>query len=288
MASRTNMNSSLEFCSVSSEETPDFVRWFYEELAQGHFFLAFQPIMSVESHTNLYYEGLLRHCDGPMRLNPFPVLEERNCIRALDHCVVSSVLDQLRKYPAMRLGCNISAQSAVLDERWSCIVSQLRAEPGLAERLVIEITESASLNHGAAAEFVIRMRSLGCMLAVDDFGSGFSTLEFIRTASPDIIKIDKGYLQRARTRDVAGEAFRHLVGLCKTLAPHVIAEGVEFEGDTGRLIDCAATWMQGFLVGRPQRLLPGALTECVIENHPTSGNFHRPPGDLAPCPASDD
>nr|WP_239688154.1 MULTISPECIES: EAL domain-containing protein [Pseudomonas] len=262
------MNSDLEFCSVSSEETPDFVHWFYDELAQGRFFLAFQPIMSVESNTNLYYEGLLRHCAGPLKLDPFPVLEERKCIRALDHCVVSSVLDMLRSYPDIRLGCNISAQSAALDEKWRSIILQLKAEPGLAERLVIEITESASSNHDAAAEFVIRMRSLGCLLAVDDFGSGFSTLEFIRTASPDIIKIDKGYLQRARTCEVAGDAFRHLVGLCKTLAPHVIAEGVEFDRDTERLVNCAATWMQGFLVGRPQRFLPGIPRECVIEDYP--------------------
>nr|WP_225920087.1 EAL domain-containing protein [Pseudomonas vanderleydeniana] len=264
-----DMNSELEFCSVSSEETPDFTHWFYGELARGHFFLAFQPIMSTGANTNLYYEGLLRHCGGPMQLNPFPVLEGRNCIRALDHCVVSSVIDMLRNFPGKRLGCNISAQSAVLDEQWSHIISQLRAEPGLAARLVIEITESASSNHRAATEFVIRMRSLGCLVAVDDFGSGFSTLEFIRTASPDIIKIDKGYLHRARTCEVADEAFRHLVGLCKTLAPHVIAEGVEFDADTERLANCAAQWMQGFLVSKPQRLLPGASRPCVIGNYPT-------------------
>ncbi|SEH94174.1 EAL domain-containing protein [Pseudomonas asplenii] len=267
MVSHADIDYGLEFCSVDAEETPDFAHWFYDELAQGHFFLAFQPIMSVGTKTNLYYEGLLRHCDGPMKLNPFPILEGRKCIRALDHCVVSSVINMLRDYPEIRLGCNISAQSAVLDEKWNRIISQLEAEPGLAERLVIEITESASSNNTAAADFVIRMRRLGCLLAVDDFGSGFSTLEFIRAASPDIIKIDKGYLQRARTCEVADQAFGHLVGLCKTLAPHVIAEGVEFESDTERLMNCAAAWMQGFLVGKPQRLLPGVFRQCVIENH---------------------
>lgn len=269
MVSHTDMNFDLEFCSVSSEDTPDFIHWFYDELAQGQLFLAFQPITSAGPNTILYHEGLLRHCAGPMKLNPFPILEGGKCIRALDHCVVSSVIDILRKYPEIRLGCNISAQSAVLDEKWNSIISQLKVEPRLAERLVIEITESASSNHDAAADFVIRMRSLGCMLAVDDFGSGFSTLEFIRTASPDIIKIDKGYLQRARNCEVAGKAFRHLVGLCKTLAPYVIAEGVEFHRDTERLVDCDAEWMQGFLVGRPQRLLPGASRPCVIGNYLT-------------------
>lgn len=269
MVSHVDMCSDLEFCSVYSDEALEFVHWFYDELARGQLFLAFQPVTSVKPGTIFYYEGLLRHCEGPMKTNPFPILEGRKSIRKLDHCVVSSVISMLRDNPGIRLGCNVSAQSAVLDERWSDIIAQLVAEPLLAKRLVIEITESALANHDAAAEFVIRMRSLGCLTAVDDFGSGFSTLEFIRTASPDIIKIDKGYLHRARHCEVAAKAFEHLMGLCQTFVPHVVAEGVEFASDTERLVHCSAQWMQGFLIAKPQRVLPGASRQCVVVNYPT-------------------
>ncbi|MBV4473597.1 EAL domain-containing protein [Pseudomonas sp. B2M1-30] len=265
--SYTETSSDLKFCSVSSEDAREFVNWFYQELAQGHFFLAFQPIIAVGSDRFFYYEGLLRHCNGPMKFSPFAILEGQKSIRDLDHCVVSSVIAMLREHPAIRLGCNISAQSAVVDEQWKSIISQLKAEPQLAERLVIEITESASPDQSAAADFVIHMRSVGCLLAVDDFGSGFSTLEFIRVASPDIIKIDKGYLLRASNCATAAKAFEHLVGLCKTFVPYVIAEGVEFEADTERLANCAVEWMQGFFTGRPERCLPGITGQCVVGNY---------------------
>lgn len=260
-----NFNSEVDLSKISTDESVSYVDWFYDEVKGERFYLAFQTIKSARSNEVLYYEGLLRHCDGPMKLNPFPILEGRNCIRALDHCVVSSVVAMLRDHPEVRLGCNISAKSAVLDDKWCSIISQLKAEPALAERLVIEITESATSNHGAATEFVIHMRGLGCLLAVDDFGCGFSTFEFIRSASPDIIKIDKGYLQRARICEVSRRAFGHLVGLCSTFVPYVIVEGVEVDSDTELLHDCAAEWMQGFLIGRPQLYLSGTDQQCVVK-----------------------
>lgn len=177
-------------------------------------------------------------------------MEGKKCIRSLDRYVVRSVIDLIHQNPNIRLGCNISAQSAVLDEKWQEILAHLRANRYIAERLVLEITESSvCLSHSLAVDFVHQMRSLGCLLAVDDFGSGHSTLEFILAAQPDIIKIDKGYLQRARDNIDSQNTIRHLILLCKTLAPCVVVEGVELESD--KLIIGDADWAQGFLIGKP-------------------------------------
>lgn len=243
------MNLNLDFCSAASDEE-QFIEWFYDQLHQGNFLLAFQPITSTNTSSILYNEGLLRHSSGRIPLNPFPILERRRCIRTLDRYVVGRIIKLLHQNPDIRLGCNISAQSAVLDEKWHDILAHLRADRTIAERLVIEITESSvCLSHSTAVDFVHTMRSLGCLVAVDDFGSGFSTLEFIRAACPDIIKIDKGYLQRARKNIDSHKTFRYLVHLCKTLAPYVVVEGVEIESD--KLIASDADWAQGFLIGKP-------------------------------------
>jgi len=172
-------------------------------------------------------------------------------MRELDHSVVLCVIEGLRGNERLRLGCNISAQSAIIDDFWWPILQVLRDWPSVAARLVIEITESATPpSIEAASEFVLCLRELGCRVAIDDFGAGLGTLEFIRQTRPDIVKIDKGYLHRARGELNSAQTLSHLVQLCKTLAPCVIIEGVETAADQSLATACGGEWGQGYLFGR--------------------------------------
>jgi EAL domain-containing protein (putative c-di-GMP-specific phosphodiesterase class I) len=261
------MSSELDFCSLTQNKEAEFVRWFYKQLSRKHFRLAFQPIMAVGAAGILYHEGLLRHVSGRMNINPFPILEAQRSIRLLDCYVVMSLIKTLRAHPEISLGCNISAQSATLDALWEPILDALRGEPDIARRLIIEITESSSISScDTSVDFVLRMRRLGGRIAIDDFGAGFSTLSFVRDAEPDIIKIDMGYLHRARESTRASDTFEHLVKLCKTLAPCVIVEGVERSADRQRLLAASADWAQGFYLGKPA-LFPGSIkAPCWVQN----------------------
>jgi EAL domain-containing protein (putative c-di-GMP-specific phosphodiesterase class I) len=261
------MSSELDFCSLTQNKDAEFVRWFYKQLSRQYFRLAFQPIMAVGAVSILYQEGLLRHVSGRMNINPFPILEAQRSIRLLDRYVVMSLIKTLRSHPGISLGCNISAQSATLDALWEPILDALRCEPDIARRLIIEITESSSISsYDASVDFVLHMRRLGCRIAIDDFGAGFSTLSFVRDAEPDIIKIDMGFLHRARESARASDTFEHLVKLCKTLVPCVIVEGVERSTDQERLLAASADWAQGFFLGKPT-LLPENIQEpCWVQN----------------------
>ncbi|WP_430445303.1 MAG: EAL domain-containing protein [Pseudomonas piscis] len=228
---------------------------FYRELAEGRLMLAFQPVVWLPDHNRvLYYEGLLRHgaAQGG-EAYPLALLEAQPLMRELDRAVVLAVIDCLRRDERLRLGCNISARSAIIDSFWFVILDLLREAPSLASRLVIEITESATPpSIEAASEFVLCLRELGCRVAIDDFGAGLGTLEFIRQTRPDIVKIDKGYIQRARSEANSVQTLGHLVQLCKTLAPCVIVEGVESAADQSLASACGGEWGQGYLFGRPQ------------------------------------
>ncbi len=232
------------------------VRSFYSELAQGKWVLAFQPVVWLpDSNRLLYQEGLLRHIDGQQGGggNPFAMLEKHQLMRDLDRSVVHGVIASLQQDEHLRLGCNISAQSAIVDHYWQEILAYLRDTPSVAARLVIEITESATPpSTSAAIEFVLCLRELGCRVAIDDFGAGLGTLEFIRQTRPDIVKIDQGYIQRARLETNSAQTLGHLVQLCKTLAPCVIIEGIESEADRALASACGSDWGQGYLFGRPQ------------------------------------
>lgn len=242
------------------------VRHFYQQLQRGRFHLAFQPVRAAaDTERTLYQEGLLRSDGEPLGFNPFAVLERRHSMRRLDHCVVEAVIDLLQGHPALTLGCNVSAQSATLDYHWEQVLQRL-ADSGIASRLVIEITESsAPISHDQAVEFVHQLRSTGCHVAIDDFGSGFGTLAFIQQAQPDIIKIDQGYVQRARRSSLHAKTLRHLVGLCNSLAAHVVVEGIETAADLAISRQCEAQWVQGFLFARAQKLIPGLATPCVLQ-----------------------
>ncbi len=254
----------ISVATASSDEAR--VRHFYEQLQRGRFHLAFQPVRAaVDTERTLYQEGLLR-CDGePLGFNPFAVLERRHSMRRLDHCVVEAIITLLAGHPTLTLGCNVSAQSATLDYHWEQVLQRL-ADSGIASRLVIEITESsAPVSHDQAVEFVHQLRGTGCHVAIDDFGSGFGTLAFIQQAQPDIIKIDQGYVQRARRSSLHAKTLRHLVGLCNTLAAHVVVEGIETADDLAVSRECEARWVQGFLFARAQTLIEELDVPCVLQ-----------------------
>lgn len=253
----------------SAEECVEHKRinFFYTELQCGHFHLHYQPVVSTQARQPLYSEGLLRYRRSGLGFNPFSLLEGYGAMRHLDHCVVQHVLATLQVNPDLTLGCNVSAQSACLDEGWERTFESLAAAPELASRLVVEITESTAFPDTArAVEFVRRVQQMGCRVAVDDFGSGFGTLEFIQRCQPDIIKVDQGYVRRARDRALSEKTLEHLVGLCRTLAPVVVVEGIETLADLTLVLNAGGEWGQGYLFGHPAAALDG-----LSENLPISG-----------------
>ncbi|WP_449101555.1 EAL domain-containing protein [Pseudomonas veronii] len=257
---------------------------FYRQMSRGHYALAFQPVVSVRDRKKVFYhEGLLRSVGEPLLgENPFAprlieALERLGLMRHLDRSIVLTVIEALRNNPSLQFGCNISAQSAVLDVWWSTILKILASEPSIAARLTIEITESASLpDTNAAVEFVHQLRGFGCRVAIDDFGSGFSTLDFIYRAKPDIVKIDQSFLKRARTNGTGSDVLTHLVRLCATLAPHVVVEGVENRLDMTLVEMTGDIWAQGYFLGSPKlsspdcglgpiSVLADPVGQCVFE-----------------------
>ncbi|WP_162235218.1 EAL domain-containing protein [Pseudomonas coronafaciens] len=253
----------MNYDTVEPDEKK-FTKWFYDQLNKGLLSLAFQPVTRLGFGSTYYHEALLRHNIG-LPKDFFKALEALHCMIDLDISVVSAVVRLLDSNPGLSLGCNISAQSVLMDSRWSGLLTYLTETPDTAQRLVIEVTESAVCpSQTAAVDFVARLRSTGCKIAVDDFGSGHSTLSFIRAVEPDVIKIDKGYLHRARESRCGQETLVHLFNLCGTLANHIVVEGVETEADLVRLERFGAKLAQGYYLGMPCFSIPEATERCRI------------------------
>ncbi|AOH86203.1 hypothetical protein AWL63_21830 [Sphingomonas panacis] len=204
----------------------------------------------------LYHECLLRRRgdDGTVQSSAdgIQAMERLGLIRALDRIMVLRVLRELQNAPDVRLGVNISAQSATCDFWWSDIVARLSMTPGLAERLVIEITEtSAPVAISEMVRFADRMRGFGCRIALDDFGVGHASIDQLLAIRPDIAKIDALFLRRAQSSPRDRRVLHHLVGLAASVSDIVIIEGVESEADSALAREAGSHWQQGYLFGRP-------------------------------------
>lgn len=225
-------------------------------ISTDHIALAWQPVVHAGNDAILYRECLMRVFDRGRNLLPIaellPSIERLGLARVLDDAMASRVLDELEATENVVLGVNISAQSAVFDGWWQPVAERLRAAPSLAARLVIEITETASFpSVSRAVSFVAEFHALGCRVALDDFGVGYASIRQLLALRPDIVKIDQSFVARTGSSHHERDVFGRIVGLASTLAPIVIAEGIETESQKDLAEQAGAVWQQGYHWGRP-------------------------------------
>lgn len=219
--------------------------------------LLWQPVCDAANpETILYYEALLRFVDrhGVWRA-PTPsllALEKLGLVNLLDHHVVSRVVAALEEDPDVELAVNISARSARLDPWWHDILALLRTLPSVARRLTVEITETAALpNIANAVRFVEELRRLGCKIAIDDFGAGFTSVRHLLALAPDVVKIDRCFIVQAELSERGADIFRSLVDLVRAFGAAVVIEGVETQAQAEFALQAGGRWQQGYLWGRP-------------------------------------
>ncbi|QCP47901.1 EAL domain-containing protein [Trinickia violacea] len=178
-------------------------------------------------------------------------LERIGLVRRLDQWVVESIVAKLRAAPDDKLGCNISAQSATLDAWWALTIGALADEPDVASRLTLEITETSPLDDfERAREFVRTLRELGCSVALDDLGSGYSSMRNLTELGVNIAKVGRSFVAAGRADSLDAKRLSQLVGFAKAFAPSVVIEGVETEIDARLALASGATHLQGYFYAR--------------------------------------
>lgn len=224
----------------------------FNAMRESRVVLRREPVCSVSGGEGiLYYECLSTVVDSrgrQLRAAQFiPSLERLLLIRAFDRHVLRQAVTLLRAMPDVRLGVNLSAQSAVADIAWEAMLHLIERTPDVAARLVVEITETARLDAQRGRRFAQRLKQAGCQVAIDDFGVGYGVDTAIGIHSPDIIKIDASFVAAARRGEAHAARLRAMVKLAGSLAPQVVVEGVEQETDLAHARDAGARWVQGWL-----------------------------------------
>jgi diguanylate cyclase (GGDEF)-like protein len=223
-------------------------------LNERRIFLAYETVADAIERRPAFYECLMRvrRADGSMlgANDVVPVAERLGLVRLLDHRVLELVIDELAATPALQASVNVSAASTTDPDWWSGLGSLLRTHAGTAERLIIEITESAAIHDiDETRGFVARVKDLGCRIAIDDFGAGYTSFRNLRKLGVDIVKIDGAFVQNM-TRSEDDRAFvRTLIDLARRLNLKTVAEWVQDERTAQMLEAWGCDYLQGALIG---------------------------------------
>jgi len=239
-------------------------------LPRSEFLLHYQPVVDTDRDCIVAVEALIRWRQGNSILAPdtfIPLAEETNLIVPIGEWVMEQSFRQLRSwnengFRELRLIVNLSAkqfQQAGLVAMLDRIIDDTGAEPS---RIEMEITESTAMLQGERTIAVLQeIRDRGFTISVDDFGVGYSSLNYLKRFPVDAVKVDRSFV-----RDLSPEAgdsaiVDAVLAIARSLGLRVIAEGVETPEQFHLLKDKGCVEFQGYLFSRP--LPETAMTEFL-------------------------
>ena len=206
---------------------------------------AYQPIVGATSRRPEHYECLLRlaHKDGSIAAAGefIPAAETLGLVRLVDRRVLEMAVAQLYANPDVKLSINVSGTTAG-DPSWlQSFITYVRENRAVAERITVELTETAALHaFEDNARFVSRLRDMGCRVAIDDFGAGYTSFRNLHMLRVDMVKIDGAYVRELATSPDNQLFVRTLVDLAKNFRLETVAEWVGSEADAKLLNDSAS------------------------------------------------
>jgi EAL domain-containing protein (putative c-di-GMP-specific phosphodiesterase class I) len=249
----------------------------YSALANDQFFLLYQPIFEVDSMAVRGVEALLRW-QHPTRgvIGPdefIPVLEENGSILGVGRWVLRQACAQAATWHQKGYATSISVNVSMRQLASPDLVAHV--EEALAEShlhpgsLTIEVTESVLMRDAdATVAHLQRLKDLGVLIAIDDFGSGQSSLTYLRRFPIDELKIDRSFIAAIDGSRESVALLHTLVELGHTLGLSIVAEGIETCSQLDGLRSERCGFGQGFIFARPQ---PAGAIETFLSRAGTPG-----------------
>lgn len=268
------------FTSYASDKTASAVETrkllksassFLDAYEEGRFKLAFQPVINSKNGEVSFYECLLRILDENEKIIPagafIEKIEEFGLVHIADQFALHQAVEELEKFPDISLSVNVS-NSSINNPMWlRTAINLLKFKPEIAQRLVIEITESTVMKDVKQSSRVMKsLKDIGCKIALDDFGTGYTSFHQIKEIQPDILKIDGYFAESLHLAE--NQVFLDAIQmLADVLNMQTVAEGAETALDVDNLKLRGVQNIQGYAYGHPSinRLwLPSKFAEKKV------------------------
>ncbi len=247
------------------ERDKDTMQMVRNALHRKQVMLAYQPVVRAGgSYAPAFYEGLIRVLDDTGRIIParefIEIVETDEMGRILDCHALELGLEALAQEPGLRLSVNMSARSIGYPRWMKTLNYGLSQDETVAERLILEITESsAMLMPDIVTAFMRDLQALGISFALDDFGAGFTAFRFLKNFYFDIVKIDGQFIRNIETDPDNQVLTQALVSIAEQFEMFTVAECVESAEDAVFLAGIGVDCLQGYYFGAPATTPPWRL-----------------------------
>jgi len=223
--------------------------------------LYFQPLVNIKTLETYGVEALLRwDREGEGFVSPevfIPLAEECGLIEKIDKWVLDRAFEKLRKWEdegevSLKINVNVSAHQ-FKDEDIVNNMMFLAKKYGVSQkRVVLELTESTIMeNPEYAIKIISMLKKIGVSVVLDDFGTGHSSLSYLRQMPFDAIKIDRSFIMDCPKNKDSIELVNTMISMTKALKISIVAEGVETDEQLKLLKDFECSSAQGYLFSRP-------------------------------------
>ncbi len=235
-------------------------------LASGEFAVHYQPIFNLETGKLQGFEALIRwHHEG--RLVPpedfIPLCEETGVIVYIGEWVLDRICDDIKVMEvakphvdmALTVSINISPRQFMQDNFADYLLQKLHEENIPPSKLCLEVTEAVMVKDFVRAQIIFgALRSHGIKIGIDDFGKGYSSLNYLRQLPADVLKIDGSFISAMAVDKNSYEVVDLILQLAKRLSLKTIAEGIEDEAVDRLLREMGCNCGQGYYYGKPAPL----------------------------------
>ncbi|HED34161.1 MAG TPA: EAL domain-containing protein [Gammaproteobacteria bacterium] len=250
-----------------------------DAIENDYFTLFYQPVVSLTGNKSEHYEVLLRMVmENDEIIHPdafLPAAERLGVAIDIDYWVVRNSLRKLSELKAdgrdVYLGINLSGrifESPDLVDKIKRYISQYNVET---DHIIFEITEQTAVRYiDKASEVIQQLVTLGCRFALDDFGVGFSSFNYLKRLPVEILKIDGDFIADMVKDPVDQAMVQSMIQIAKTLGKQTIAEYVQDAATLEMLKGFGADFVQGYYLGKPMRDLNRQKYEAVLDRVDTN------------------
>ncbi|MGZ4958747.1 MAG: putative bifunctional diguanylate cyclase/phosphodiesterase [Methylomonas sp.] len=241
-------------------------------LRQNDLFLVFQPVVQLDNGNISHYEVLLRmRGDDGKTISPHifvPVAERMGLIHAIDLWVVENAIDFLAGLPGHKsyvsIAINLSGTMFQYPDLLEVIREKLKLSWVDPSRLTFEITETSAVdNFDRTREMIDKIRAIGCKFALDDFGAGFCSFNYLKLFPVDYVKIDGQFVRNLINNETDQILVKSMVDTAEKLGKKTIAEFVESPDTLLKLRELGVNLGQGYAFGKPERDLLEGSSVCL-------------------------
>lgn len=246
-----NLNSGFKaYLAANAQKIKDF----QTVIKRLNFQLFFQPIVDASTLQISHYEMLSRFEEGDTMewvvfgedIGMASEFDIAVCERAINYVVHQAGNTQTK------FSVNLSGQSIESSAFFDKLMKSLSAHANLNNRLMFEITESSNIKDlEKVGQFVAELRGKGYKVALDDFGAGSASFQYLQSLNVDYVKIDGKYIRKLLTSQRDASMVKNLALMCRDLGIKVIAEFVEEEAQLNLLRSMGIEYAQGYLLGKP-------------------------------------